>query len=89
MAQSEASANRDKILSRIDNQGDYIETINRTWGFVATVCLAAGPLAGVYDMKGFGSSRTHTVRWPSRSRIRALHTGDQVKVKFLRARDGE
>jgi hypothetical protein len=24
------------------NRGDYIETIGRTLGFVATVCLAAG-----------------------------------------------
>lgn len=40
------------------NRGGYIETIKRTLGFVATVCVAAGllqahhSLAGVYDMNG-------------------------------------
>jgi hypothetical protein len=103
--------------------------IERTLGFVATVCVAAGllqahqSLAGVYDMKGenfsgvtsvkftnphgspalavknqdgssaewmmtLGSATALAQRGIGKTGLSALHTGDEIKVKFLPARDG-
>ena len=106
--------------------------IERTLGFVATVCVAAGlpqthrSLAGVYGMTGekelfgtvtsvkftnphgslalavknqggpaagwvttLGSAAALAQRGIGKSGSNALHTGEEIKVKFLPARDGK
>lgn len=105
--------------------------IKRAFGFVATICVAAGllqahhSLAGVYDMKGekelegtvttlkftnphgslalavknqdgsstewvmtLGSATALAQRGIGKTGPNALHTGDNIKVKFLPAKDG-